>query len=147
MKMMVVPRTVVFFAIVIAASATTARAQSANYSSVEVLGTTLMQLSYHASAHNNCTPAPLPTVRVIQPPTSGTLTVRRAILTTDKVASCPAFKIPAQVVFYRARAGYAGPDHVVYEVTDANGEVSSYDVTIKVKETQNSVEKPKDSKI
>jgi len=147
MKIMVVLRTIVFFAIVMAASATTAGAQSANYSSVEVSGTTPMQLSYHASAHNNCTPAALPTVRVIQPPTSGTLTVRRAILTTNKVANCPALKIPAQVVIYRARAGYAGPDHVVYEVTDEKGELSSYDVTIKVKETQNSTEKPKDSKI
>ena len=144
---MLVLRNIVFFAIVMAASATTARAQSANYSSIEVSGTTQMQLSYHASAHNNCTPAPLPTVRVIQPPTSGTLTVRKATLTTDKVVNCPALKIPAQVVFYRARAGYAGPDHVVYEVTDEKGEVSSYDVTIKVKETQNPSEKPKDSKI
>ena len=59
--------------------------------------------------------------------------VRRAMLTTDKVAGCPGLKIPAEVVFYRARAGSAGTDHVVYKVTSWGGEVEIYDVTITVK--------------
>jgi len=145
--MMVTLRAITIVATLLVAPGTTAIAQSANYSSIEVSGTTPMQLSYHGSAHKNCTPAPLPTVRVIQAPTSGTLTVRRGILTTNKLANCPALKIPAQVVFYRAQAGYAGPDHVVYEVTASNGEVTSYAVTIKVKEAQPPAEKPKGSKI
>jgi hypothetical protein len=112
---------------------TTALAQAANYTSVEATSDTPVQLSYHGSAHRNCTPAPLPTIRVIEAPKSGTLTVRRAMLTTDKVAGCPLFKTPAQVVFYKARAGYMGGDHLNYEVTSENGEVATYDVTITVK--------------
>ena len=108
-------------------------AQDANYSSVEATSDKPVQLSYHASAHKNCTPAALPTIRVIESPKSGTLTVRRAVLTTDKVAGCPGLKTPAQAVFYLAHAGYAGPDHVKYEVTTENGEVATYDVTITVK--------------
>jgi hypothetical protein len=61
------------------------------------------------------------------------LTVRKAILTTDKVAGCPAVKTPAQVVFYQARTGYEGPDEVKYEVTSEIGEAAVYDVTINVK--------------
>jgi hypothetical protein len=112
--------------------ATAALAQVANYTSVETMSATPVQLSYHATAHKNCTPAPLPVVRVIEPPKSGMLTVRKAVLTTDKVAGCPAMKTPAQVVLYQARAGYAGPDRVKYEVTSENGEVATYDVTITV---------------
>jgi hypothetical protein len=134
-------------AALLAVFATPADAQSTNYSSVEVSGTTPLQLSYHASAHKNCTPAPLPTVRVIRVPTSGTLTVRRATLTTDKVANCPRLQIPAQVVFYTARAGYSGPDHVIYEVTDSNDEVSTYDVTIKVNDVHQPAEIPKSSNL
>lgn len=94
-----------------------------------------MQLGYYASAHkSNCTPAPLPTIRVIEVPKSGTLTVKRGLLTTDQIAGCPGLKTPAQVVFYRARPGTKGPDHLKYEVTDSNGEVGTYDVTISVKE-------------
>ena len=113
--------------------ATATLAQDANYTSVEATSDKPVQLGYHASAHKNCTPAPLPTIRVIEAPKSGTLTVRSAVLTTDKVAGCPGLKTPAQVVFYLARAGYAGPDHVKYEVTSENGEVATNDVTITVK--------------
>jgi hypothetical protein len=113
--------------------ATAALAQDANYTSVEATADKPVQLSYHASAHKNCTPAPLPTVRVIEAPKSGTLTVRKAVLKTDKIAGCPSLKTPAEVVFYMAHPGYAGPDHVKYEVTSENGEVATNDVTIAVK--------------
>ena len=113
--------------------ATATFAQDANYTSVEAISEKSVQLSYHASAHKNCTPARQPTIRVIEAPKSGTLTVRRAVLTTDKVAGCPGLKTPAQAVFYLAHAGYAGPDRVKYEVTTENGEVATYDVTITVK--------------
>lgn len=110
-----------------------ALAQASNYTSVEATADKAVQLTYHASAHKNCTTAPLATFDVLQTPKLGLLIVRKGILTTNKVAGCPGLKIPAQVVFYRARAGSAGPDHVIYKVTSANGEVETFDVTITVK--------------
>jgi hypothetical protein len=65
--------------------ATAALAQSANYGSFETTSNKPAQLGYCASAHKNCTPGALPTVRVIEPPKSGVLTVRKAVLSTDKV--------------------------------------------------------------
>ena len=114
--------------------ASAALAQTTNYTSIEATAGKPMQLTYHASAHkNNCTPAPLPVVRVLQPPKGGVLIVRKAVLTTDKVAGCPGLKVPAQVVYYQGRGDYTGPDHVSYQVTDFNGEVANYDVSITVK--------------
>ena len=113
--------------------ATATLAQDTNYTSVESTSDKPVQLGYHASAHKNCTPGALPTIRVIEAPKSGMLTVRRAVLTTERVAGCPGLKTPAQVVLYLARPGYAGPDHVKYEVTSENGEVATNDVTITVK--------------
>jgi hypothetical protein len=110
--------------------ATAALAQTANYTSVETIADRPMQLSYHASAHNNCTPEALPRIRVTEAPRSGTLTVRKAVLSTDRLVGRPPVKTPAQVVFYRAHAGYVGADHVNYEVTSENGEVATYDVMI-----------------
>ena len=130
---MVPLRTLVFSCAIANLNATVILAQDANYTSVEATSGKPVQLSYHASAHKNCTPAPLPTIRVIEAPKSGTLTVRGAVLKTDKIAGCPGLKTPAQVVFYSARAGYAGADHVKYEVTSENGEVATNDVTIVVK--------------
>ena len=114
--------------------ASAALAQAVNYMSVEAMAGKPLQLSYHASAHkSNCTPAPLVTFDVLQPPKLGLLIVRKALLTTNKVAGCPGLKIPAEVVFYRGREGSAGPDHVVYKVTSSNGEVETFDVTITLK--------------
>ena len=115
------------------ASAALAQATN-NYSSVEATSEKPVQLGYYASAHKNCTPGSLPTIRVIEPPKSGVLTVRRAVLKTDKIAGCPDLKTPAQVAFYKARAGYVGPDRLSYEVTSENGEVATYDISITVKE-------------
>ncbi len=42
-------------------------------------------------------------------------------------------KVPAQVVFYNPKEGYVGSDHVIYEVTDSNGQVTTYDTTITAK--------------
>jgi hypothetical protein len=115
-------------------SATAASAQDANYTSVQAVPDKPVELSYHASAHKeNCSPAPLPAVRVLEPPKAGLLTIRKAELTTNKIAGCPNLKTPAQVVFDVARTGYSGPDQVKHEVTSENGEVASYDVTITVK--------------
>ncbi len=117
----------------LAASAALAQA-AANYMSVEAIAGKPLQLSYHASAHkSNCTPAPLSTFDVLQPPKLGVLIVRKALLTTNKVAGCPGLKIPAEVVFYRGREGSSGFDKVIYKVTSSNGEIEVYDVTITLK--------------
>jgi hypothetical protein len=114
--------------------ATAALAQDANYSRVEATSEKPVQLSYHASANKkNCSPASLPNIRVIEAPKSGTLTVRRGVLTTDNVAGCPGLKIPAQAVLYLAQPGYAGPDQVKYEVTSESGAVATYEIAITVK--------------
>jgi len=108
---------------------------SANYTSAAATADSPVQLSYHGSAHRrNCSVAPVPTVRVTEPPKDGALVVRTGVLTTDKVAGCPQLKVPVEVVFYQARSGYTGPDHVAYQVTSENGEVATYDVTITVKQ-------------
>ena len=139
MRTRAIPLAVLFaLATAVISNSTAALAQPAptsNYTSIEAIPDKPVQLGYYASAHkNNCTPAPLPTIRVSQVPKSGTLTVRRAMLTTDTIPGCPGLKIPAQVVFYQARASAAGSDHVVYEVTSEDGEVGTYDVTINIKE-------------
>ena len=90
-------------------SATAALAQDTNYTSAEVTAGKPFELSYHASAHkSNCSAGALPTIRVLEAPKSGTLTVRKAVLTTNKIAGCPGLKTPAQVVFYLAHTGLRG---------------------------------------
>ena len=109
-------------------------APTSNYTSFEAIPAKPVQLGYYASAHKNCTPAPLPTIRIIEAPKSGTLTVGRGALTTNTIPGCPGLKIQAEIAFYQARVGATGSDHLVYQVTTSSGEVGTYDVTITIKE-------------
>jgi hypothetical protein len=114
--------------------ASAALGQAINYTSVEAVAGKPVQLTYHADAHKStCSPAPIPTLRVIEPPKNGVLTVRKAVLSTDKIPGCPGLKTPALVVFYQAKEGYSGTDHVSYAVTNPEGQTQGYDVTVTVK--------------
>jgi hypothetical protein len=108
-------------------------AQTTTYTSVEITSENPIRLSYHASAHKNCTPAPAPTINVAERPKAGALLIRKGMLATDKVAGCGRISVPVQVVFYNPKEGYVGPDHVIYEVADSNGQMTTYDFTITVK--------------
>jgi hypothetical protein len=99
-------------------------------------------VGFYAQAHKDCSPSKLPTVRVVEAPTLGTLSVRPNELKTDRVPTCPSLKIPAQVVSYQARDKATGSDHVMYSVTYPNGEIALYDVTIRIKEPP-----PKENKL
>jgi hypothetical protein len=114
-------------------AASSAFAQATNYTTVETNSGTPIRLSYHAAAHKNCAPAPPPTIKVTERPKAGALVVRSGMLATDKLEGCGRIRLPVRVVFYNPKEDYAGPDHVIYEVTDSNGKVDTYDVTITVK--------------
>lgn len=117
-----------------AAAFAQAPAPSMNYTSFDATSANPVQLGYYGFARKGCAPGPLPTIRVVESPKSGTLTIRRGVLTTNSVVGCPGLRIPAQVAFYRARAGSSGADHIVYIVTNADGVANAYDVTINIRE-------------
>ena len=133
MKAMRLLSSVLLLAALAGLVASVALAQATNYTSAETTSGTPIRLTYHASAHKNCTPAPPPTIKVTEPPKAGALVVRRGMLATGKVPGCERIKAPAQVVFYNPKEGYVGSDHVIYEVTDSNGQMTTYDTTITVK--------------
>src|SRR5580704_13119880 len=83
--------------------------------------------------HKNCTPAPRCQRFASPRPKAGVLIVRPTALTTTRSCGRPRINLPTQVALYQAREGYTGPDHVSYDVTNADGEVGAFDVAIRVK--------------
>src|ERR1035437_9117180 len=81
-------------------------APSLNYTSFDATSAAPVQLGYYGAVHKDCSPAPAVTIRVGEPPKSGTFTIRPGQLTTSAAAKpCRGLKIPAEVVFYQARPG------------------------------------------
>jgi hypothetical protein len=108
-----------------------------NYARFETVPEKTLQLGYYASANADCTPARRPTIRVIESPGLGTLSVELGDLTTDRFASCPKLTTPARVVSYVARKGDDEIDQIIYEVTYANGDLGVYQVTIEIGKCKN----------
>jgi hypothetical protein len=125
-------------AVAVPAAALAQAPSSTNYTSFDATSAKPVQIGYYGSAHKDCTAAALPTIRVVEAPRSGLFTVRRGLLTTNSLANCPGLKVPAQVAFYQARPGVAGTDHFVYLVTNPDGLVAAYDVSINIKEAPKS---------
>lgn len=121
-------------ALLIPAEAFSQSAPTANFMSFEATSAKPVQIAYYATARKDCAAAPAPTIRVVEAPKSGTLTIRGGELTTSSVAGCPKLRTPAQVVFYQARAGIIGNDHFVYAVVGLDGKIDGYDVTITIQE-------------
>jgi hypothetical protein len=121
-------------AVILALSASPALTQSVNYKGAETVAGVASQLDYFATAKKDCSPTPPPSIKVITPPKHGLLTIRRGTVTTNKIPNCPNLQTPVNVIFYTGNAGYAGADEIVYEVTDAKGEIAIYNINVKVNE-------------
>jgi hypothetical protein len=104
--------------------------EAESYSSIEAVSGKTLHLNNHASVNKDCSPAPLPTIRLIERPKSGTFTVRRGTLSGVQVANCQNLNISVQ-------PGYIGEDHVVYDVTNFEGEVEKVDIAITVTGVRN----------
>jgi hypothetical protein len=116
------------------AGATGQPAPTTNYTSFDAVPGKTVQIGFFGSANKkDCAPVRAPTIRVIEPPKAGSLMVRHGEVTADKVGSCGPFKIPVQAILYTARRGDADADHLIYEVTSANGQVDTYQITISIK--------------
>jgi hypothetical protein len=139
--------TSVWAAIGLAAATPVAMAQPApsnNYTTVEAVPGKPLHIGTYGSANRkDCSPLRAPTIRVIESPASGSLSVRLGEATVDKMAGCPPIKVPMQTLAYTAKAD-ADTDRIVYEVTSANGEVATNHVTIKIlpKPTSPGIRKP-----
>lgn len=107
-------------------------AQTRAYSSATVTPGKPARLGYYATFKADCTPGPLPEIRVLEAPKHGTLIVRRAKLKAGDQTKCPGKEAPVQVVFYQAALGYSGQDSLSYEVKHSSGEVSSFTLSITV---------------
>jgi hypothetical protein len=127
------------FAVSIAA---TAVAQTTDYTSFDAAPGKPIEIGNYAAVGNTCSAGAPPTIKVVEPPRSGTLSIR----TGERiyaVANCPPIKMQAEVLTYEARDGATGTDRVVYDIVSANGQVSTKDVTIRLPDAPRAVPAPK----
>ena len=112
------------------------------YRSADAVAGESERLGVYGNVQKDCTPGPLPTVRVVTPPKHGELNVRGGTLKVGRITHCPKLAPTAQGIFYKANPNYKGPDEVSYEVKSASGKVEAHTVRITVKDTSPADAKP-----
>lgn len=84
----------------------------------------------------DCSVTGVPTVRVIDPPLHGKITLARVreVITDAKgrTIRCNSLKLPVIAYFYQSTAGYVGSDRFVARVSFGNGDVTDRIQTIRV---------------
>nr|WP_234681409.1 hypothetical protein [Bradyrhizobium sp. Oc8] len=80
----------------------------------------------------DCTSGPLPTIRLVNAPASGKVTVKPAKVKATNYKACLALEVPAYVAFYRSQPDFIGDDLVTIEVKYAGGRTEIQKITVNV---------------
>jgi hypothetical protein len=109
-----------------------AKAQDSTHRSVKAISGQRVQLSVHFTLKRDCSASPPPELRVVTPPSNGTLSIRSGTVRAPQAGNCRNVEAQGRVVFYQSNMGYTGPDQVTVEVKKAEGPTESQSVLITV---------------
>jgi hypothetical protein len=93
---------------------------------------TNINVGIFTSIHKNCTPGPLPVVRLVSPPVHGKVTVKQGRVRATNFKQCLGAELPAFVAYYRSARDYIGQDVFTLEVIGSNGKTQFQRITVDV---------------
>jgi|RhiMethySRZTD1v2_1073278.scaffolds.fasta_scaffold1348762_2 hypothetical protein len=91
-----------------------------------------VRIGVYINVQPDCTSGPLPTIRLSEPPTNGTVTVRKGKVSATNYKQCLALQVPAFVAVYRSKANFSGTDSLELEVRypDGKQEIQKFQITV-----------------
>jgi hypothetical protein len=100
--------------------------------SVKALPNKDTQIGLYLNVRQDCTSGPLPTIRLISPPTSGKVVVKTAKVKATNYKACLALEVPAYIAFYKSAPGFSGADVMSVEVSYPAGRTEIQKITVNV---------------
>ena len=100
--------------------------------SVKALPNKDTQIGVYLNVLPDCTSGPLPTIRLVNPPTAGKVVVKTAKAKATNYKACLALEVPAYVAFYKSPPEFSGDDALTIEVKYAGGRTEIQKITVKV---------------
>ena len=91
-----------------------------------------IQVGLYINVRPDCTPGPLPTIRLVSPPANGTLTIKRGKVNATNYKQCLALEVPGFVALYKSKADFTGTDVATVEVKYPHGRTEIQRITINV---------------
>jgi hypothetical protein len=93
------------------------------------------QIGVYLNVQPDCTSGPLPAIRLVSPPVSGTVIVKNAKMKATNYKACLALEVPAYVAFYKSPADFLGNDMLTIEVKFPGGRTEIQKITVNVMST------------
>ena len=100
--------------------------------SVKALPNKDTQIGVYLNVLPDCTSGPLPTIRLVNPPTAGKVVVKTAKAKATNYKACLALEVPAYVAFYTSPPDFLGDDVMTLEVKFPGGRIEIQKITVKV---------------
>lgn len=100
--------------------------------SVKALANKDTQIGLYLNVRADCTSGPLPTIRLVSPPTSGKVVVKTANVKATNYKACLALEVPAYVAFYKSAPDFLGNDVMTIEVSYPGGRTEIQKITVNV---------------
>jgi hypothetical protein len=100
--------------------------------SVKALPNKDTQIGLYLNVRQDCTSGPLPTIRLISPPTSGKVVVKTAKVKATNYKACLALEVPAYIAFYKSAPDFSGADVMSVEVSYPAGRTEIQKITVNV---------------
>jgi hypothetical protein len=100
--------------------------------SVKALPNKDTQIGLYLNVRQDCTTGPLPTIRLISPPTSGKVVVKSAKVKATNYKACLALEVPAYIAFYKSAPDFSGADVLSVEVSYPAGRTEIQKITVNV---------------
>ena len=91
-----------------------------------------IQVGIYLNVQPDCSSGPLPSIRLVTVPASGTVTIKRGKVSATNYKQCLALEVPGFIAFYQSKADFAGTDTVTLEVKFPQGRTELQRITINV---------------
>ena len=91
-----------------------------------------IRVGVFANVLPDCTSGPLPTIRLIQPPVNGKITVKKGRLNATNFKQCLALEVPALIAICRSAADFEGIDSAIIEVRSSKPATQLQRITVRV---------------
>ena len=99
---------------------------------VKALSNKDTQVGLYLNVREDCTSGPLPTIRLVSRPASGTVVVKTAKVKATNYKACLALEVPAYVAIYKSAPNFSGADTLLIEVSYPGGRTEMQKITVNV---------------
>lgn len=91
-----------------------------------------IRVGVYINVKADCSSGPLPTIRLVDRPVNGNVTVKSGKVNAQNYKQCLALEVPAYIAFYKSNPGFGGTDSFTLEVKyqDGRTEVQKLNVTV-----------------